>query len=1470
MLTPAILLQFSSIQNFIVDRLTKELSENYDTHFAVGDVQYRFFSTFRINEVLIEDQQGDTLLQAGSADAHFNFWKLFRQKIHISSLSLNNVHIHLQQLEEGTMNFSFLLNPDREKKKNSFIELSVGSLKIKNSQLDYTNRKRPEELAGFNPNRIRLKNINAELSIAEFKKDSINLDLRYLSAEEQSGPRLENLSFRVRGSDAGINIHELNLALPATDLSVKKIVLKDKSMKDILEFKSSLTAHIPIRNATIALNDLRSIIPGFAGSTEKINLSALISGKLANLKIQNIDIGYGKSMKMNANIEINGLPNIEESFFYGQINNLQINHTELQDLVARVQHNPFVLPEAFRELGLIAYQGNITGFLSDLVAFGIVKTALGNISSDISLKFENHLRDLYYNGTLRTAQFNLGRFISTPQLGEVKMKMNTKGTKLLNRQLKGTMTATVDQLTFNNYNYTNALFKGEYDGTGFNGNIAIKDENIDADFTGILDFRNPQLPVFNFDLLVENTNLYALNLIKQYPDSRLSFHGTTNLTGNSLDNLNGFLRIEDIRFHYHNDSLRSDEIIFNSRTGINYTNVDIQSEYLNGSFSGDFKYSTIGNTFKMVLANYLPSLGDENNGKKSLPNNVLIDLRVANTDELARVLRLPYRLGGTTTISGSINESTNKIQLTANLEALSTGKQLFENFTFNLENNRNNQLVLTGRTQMYNQKDDLQNFMLAASASNDQLDAKLMWQNNATLTNAGEIITRTRLHREEGELVVSGKILPTEIIISDSIWNLRASEANYRASEGLTINNFMFESQSQFIHIDGIASENRNDSLLVSMNDLNLDYVSQLIALQGITIGGLITGDLLMYSLLKEPIYLADVFIEKLALNETVLGDGTVNTHWNQELRQLDIRGEVLKEDQQEVAVLGGSYTPSTDSLDLNIGAKSFSVAFLNRYFEGVASNFDGIANGDFRIFGPTKKLRFEGDLMVTGGQVTIDLLQTTYRFNDRVILTPYNIALNSLTLYDEERNQASAQGNIAHDGSFDNMVYDVKIVTDNVMVMNTTSQDDDFFYGKAFASGEARIFGDFAETNIVVNGVSRPRTKCYLSMASSSSVLEGDFIRFEKKQVEQYIPDDDTGRRRIALDENRFNVKTDIQIELTPEAEIEILVDPRAGDKITGRGNGNLRIRFDTFSDVELFGTVDLDQGNYLFTLQTVIRKEFRINRGSTIVWTGDPFEAQVNINGYYPLTASLTDLIEPGELQQITSRSTVPVHCLLYLTEDLMSPSIRFGIDLPSSDESVKSRVNNIVNTEEMMNRQILYLLLFHKFFTPDYMRTTAAVGLNEGLSFATATFSAQVNNWIQSTLNTNVFSIGVDWQKTNAESDEVKAQILIQPNNRLVINGNIGYRNDNISENKFIGDFDLEYKLVESGKLRFTAYNHTIDRAQLREAKTTQGVGLIYREDFNNMQEMFEYYWRVFKKLFEKKQQPVAPEKEPISIR
>jgi hypothetical protein len=344
------------------------------------------------------------------------------------------------------------------------------------------------------------------------------------------------------------------------------------------------------------------------------------------------------------------------------------------------------------------------------------------------------------------------------------------------------------------------------------------------------------------------------------------------------------------------------------------------------------------------------------------------------------------------------------------------------------------------------------------------------------------------------------------------------------------------------------------------------------------------------------------------------------------------------------------------------------------------------------------------------------------------------------------------------------------------------------------------------------------------------------------------------------------MNVKVNLQIEVTPDAQMEMIVDPKAGDMISGTGDGNLRLEFDSYSDIKLYGTYTIYKGFYLFTLQNLFRKEFKVDQGSTLAWTGNPRTAEVNIRALYPLTASLKDLIDPNQLGNM--RTSVPVNCVLKLTDNLLKPTIGFDIDLPQSDEGVKQLVRNTITTDEMMNRQILYLLLFNRFYTPDYMRTatTSNVGTNEALSLATSTFSAQLNNWISQTFKSNNFSVGVDYRQTDVQSSDYQAQILYQPNNRLIINGNVGYRNDILttSTNRFISDVDFQYLLTESGKLRFKAYNHTVDRYQLRTAAQTQGVGFMYKEDFVSVKDLFAYYWRL---LTGTKNKNTNEEKTPV---
>ena len=144
--------------------------------------------------------------------------------------------------------------------------------------------------------------------------------------------------------------------------------------------------------------------------------------------------------------------------------------------------------------------------------------------------------------------------------------------------------------------------------------------------------------------------------------------------------------------------------------------------------------------------------------------------------------------------------------------------------------------------------------------------------------------------------------------------------------------------------------------------------------------------------------------------------------------------------------------------------------------------------------------------------------------------------------------------------------------------------------------------------------------------------------------------------------------------------------------------------------------GAFSLQSGQFDFSLGNIVRRNFTIREGSQITWDGDPLAPTLDITGFYHTTASLRDLFGSESSQIATNRTSVPVNCVLHMTDQLFNPILNFAIELPQSDESVQSQINSIINTDEMLMRQVIYLLVFNRFYTPDYLQNTQNVGLNE----------------------------------------------------------------------------------------------------------------------------------------------------------
>jgi hypothetical protein len=1447
------LLQTNGIHRFITASIETELSQKIHSRVIIGDVNYVLFNDISIRRLYIEDQHKDTLLFVDRADMHFKFWKFLEGKIIITSAKFDQFYGNLIIDKEGHSNLDFLLNAFKQPptKEPSKLEYRIYSFKLTNSSFSYTNLKVFRSLPKgiFNGNMMRFNRINTEISIPVFNKDTLSARILSLNGIERTGLVLTNIETQLTGSKKGVNIPVFDVRLPDSRLHLENIHLKYDSLADLNHFFEKVRLNAPISSSYIAFSDLKAFVPGFKNVRSAASIKGLITGRLSSLHFQQMQITYGKSFLLNADLDVNGLPDAREIFIYGQIKELHFEKAVVQDFISELWNRPFVLPNEVNQLGMIRYKGNITGFLNNLVVFGNLNTDLGSVSSDILLKFENQLRDLTYNGTIKTENFQLGKLLSNKLLGLVSFNLNTIGTKNENAKFQGTVKGAVSEIQFKKYSYRDIKLGGKYDGKGYNGTVDMKDENLDAHFDGKIDLTQ-KLPVYDFGLRIKNVNLNALKLIDTYPGALLSFNGKTSVVGNSLDNINGFIRFDSIQFKNQGKTLNVDKIQFVSRIEDQSTHFSIISDFINGTFSGNFKYSTVGQTVDKIVEKYLPALGNLNKNKLSdvSSNHIDIDLTIENTTKISDVMSLPFTLEGVSTIKGTIDEKTNKIDLSANFPSLKAIKQQLDNLSLHFESS-NKQLLLTSRAQLQ-QKDGLQNVFIKASAAKDSIASQLGWQNTQQITNAGEINAVTKFRNENGKTSALLALFPSDIIISDSTWNIHPCKVEFKADSTIQIHNFIFDNNNQFVHINGILSKSQNDSLNLGMNNLNLDFIMNLLKLKGLSIDGVVTGKATLLSVLHQPIFEANLNVKDLNLNHKWIGNGHISSNWDKETTRLLARGTFLDTKNDTVVVAKGVYTPANDTIDVHFDARRFSIEFLSQYLESVVQNLNGYASGNIRLFGTLKHgILFEGDALVKKGQASIKMLNTTYYLDDSVHLTTKTIEFRNIKIYDQERNPATVNAMLNHNGSFQHMKYDVNIKVNNILALNTSADDNDYFFGKAYANGAVHIYGDEKVANIDVNAVSQPQTKCYIQMGGTSKASNNSFINFVNKNiytskniVETHKP---TG--------GEMNVKVNLLLDINPNAEMELIVDPKAGDMISGNGSGSLQVSFDTFTDLKLYGTYIIDNGYYLFTLQNLIRKEFKIDQGSTLAWTGNPRSAQVNIRALYPLTASLKDLIDQSQIGS-TMVTSIPVNCVLKLTDNLMKPNIKFDIDLPQSDEGVKQLVRNTINTDEMMNRQILYLLVFNRFYTPDYMRTasTSNLGTNEAISFATSTLSAQLNNWISQMTKSNSLSIGFDYRQTDQLSSDYQAQILYQPNNRWVVNGNIGYRNDILTSNtnRFISDVDFQYLLTQSGKLRFKAYNHTVDRYQLYTATATQsqGMGIMYKEDFVTVKDLFSYYWHL----------------------
>ncbi len=1482
----AIVLSSSGVQTSIVHLLTESLERSLSAEVEIGKVSYRMPNHAEVDKIFIADQQGDTLLYSECVIADFRLWELVRGHVDFTGIELRKTKLYVSRSSSDTLNCQFLL--DRlPKERRKPLDLKIKDIYLNDACVSYTDYKKLSERTErwqegrLDPADVRIDSLNTMLSLNRLSGDSMDVEIKHLFLREKSGLEVDDIEMRVVVTPTEAYMPKMHIRLPHSDIATGVVHTYLPGRENLSDSIGRIKTDMHIDHADLVMRDLAALVPTMGQLDGKLSFSASCEGSVDSLHLSGLSLAYRQQSIIEGDVSLRGLPDIDSLLFNARLSKLYLTNALVEDILSDLNDKVVHAPAILNRLGYINYRGRLSGSINSMELKGLMKTGRGQITTDARLNSQKKIYtriestddesasdtitttklfgDVDFTGQVATRDFQLGKLLNIKDMGDVSLNLSVDGhTAGKDHPLHGDIKARVDAFTFRDYTYKNLELDGRYSSRGFEGEMGIDDENVSVDFSGLVDFAQA-IPQFRFTLNSHRLRFDRLNLIPSLVNSDLRFSTTIDLEGSGLDQMDGEMQIDTLTFINDEKELKmkSFRLIAEAPTKTNsMRSVKIQSDFLNAGISGQFDYSTLPITLKKMALQYVPRIISDKRlseiSSAQTNNDLNFYAYIRDLSKITDVLNIDMEVEKVPTLKGFVHESDNSILLQAAVEHLRYKKLRMDDLTLDLNNEHDRAnlglyvLTRAGQTHAGELLGDMK-LNLKASAYADSLMLSMGYESADNDHHHGELLTLTHFGQEEGTPIITLDFLPTELVLGDTVWQMRPSEIVYDGRDSIAdIDNFCLTTGHQTILANGRAGKRESDSLLVDLKDVNLSYLLEYTEIDGaITFGGLVNGWAQIYSLMSSPMFEADARMKDATINSSVMGDAHAVATLDKTNKKVDIVGDVV-EAGDTVALVTGEVIPAKNKYwSVDIDVDSVNLAFINYWTSSILDNVEGRGVGHIKVYGyrpsdTDKRVYVVGKACAMPASLGISYLGTRYSFNDTVVLDTASIRFNDITLYDKYNNPVHLNGVVNHH-LFQNFSYDVHIDVDNGLAMQLPPSNQDLFYGTVMASGEVDIKGDEKQCNINVNASTRPSTDFYLSVRSVSDASDNSFVEFVSDGAEVKPAVTKKSRRRERRDsrEGRGSTKmlVSLQVEVTPEADVTLLVSG-SGDQLRGRGAGNLRIDYDeAASDVKMYGGLVLQSGTFDFTLQNIVHRTFSFRQGSEINWTGSAIDPTINASAVYSTTASLRDLFGSDYSNVATTRSSVPVNCILYLTENLSNPTISFGIELPQSDESVASQVKSVINTEEMLMREIIYLLVFNRFYTPEFMQTNSTVGLNETYSVLTNTITGQINNWLSKI--TNNFTVGFNIRTDGAgaqSSQEYETQFQIQPTSRLLINGNVGYRYNDISNQPVFGNLDVEYKLDPSGQWRARAYTHTVDKYSLRSATTVQGIGLRFQHDFN----------------------------------
>ncbi len=1447
--TSYFVLRSPRVQTYIAQKTANYLSEMLNTEVSIGGVNINFSLDIVLEELMVKDQHHNPLISIKELQIDVKKIKRKKNMLSFDKLVMDSAFINITKYkEDSVVNWQFIAdNLSSDDTVNVIdtipLRISVADLRIINSGFVYQDQHRIPRTGQIDFDNINISRFNLSLNDFLMLGDTVSALIKRISLYEQSGFVLHDFQSDFKMSSSGMHAKDLKILTGNSDLSLD-LIFDYKDFTYFNDFLHRMKIISRINESVLDMNDLGYFAPELYGMHNVLTFSCNVKGSIDNLRVKQFKLEFGKSSHFFGNVSMNGLPDIRETYINTAVKELVTNQEDMAEVIIPGDNGTMTnleVDKILSKFGDIKIKGHFTGFYNDFVANASLYSSLGSLSTDMIFKQDEIKPVINYSGKLEAEEFDFGYFTGLQDyFGKFNLVADIEGSGLTEESVTVEMHGTIDSLDFNNNNYNSISINGNYADETFNGSLIILDEVIHLDFLGEIDFSKNQ-PVFDFTSVIKNADLNKLKLVSAEEDMMLSTKLNINFTGLSIDSIIGSIQIDSTAFRKDELLVQMDHLkldVNNDSSGVKYIN--LVSDYVDASLNGRFYLRDIHISFDKFLEEYLKSVDMISDSIKDIYSDVQtlsFQINLKNTDDISDIFIPQLSVSPNTEISGSYYSDRGDLEFDVTADEIIYADSEFKNFFLKGKSVNQKILVRTGCQRfMVSDSLGLDNFALNASIINDSVYYYLLWDNQDSVKNRGDIEGFVNFNNNPG---IEGKFNKFDVVINDSLWNVDKNNSIILDSSSVKIVKMNISSDNQFVKVNGTISEDPDDKIDLEFKEFDISNFDLLLVTDDLDINGFLNGKATMIDLYNSPNFISDISIRDLQLNNNELGSATLQSSWNDIEQSLYLKAEITYQGnygENKTLLVDGYYSPvdSTSNFDLDIAINNFKLKTIEEVFSGFSSDVSGLVSGSIKLAGTKDEPELTGEIKFLRTSVKVDYLNTTYSFTDEIEINKDNFRFNGITLYDSLGNTAVVNGKISHDRFKKDFFLDVNLKATNLSCLNTSVYQNNEFYGSVFFTGDVGITGSFKDIDIDISGETQRKTKFFIPLGSASSVSDNNYIKF----INPYdtIPQEPDQVTRVT------NLNLGMNLKVTSDAGIEIIMPSNTGN-LKANGDGNIKLDINPDDDFTIFGDYVISKGSYLFTIQNVIHKYFTIRPGGTIKWNGNPTDADISLRGVYSLRTPLNGLMQVSDSSG-TFNQRIAVDCILDLKGKLFNPEIKFSIVLPDADQEINELVYSQIDTnnQAQMSEQMIFLLVLNQFKPVSGNEVAMYSGVG-ATSFDILT--NQLNSWLSRI--SDDFDIGLNYRPGNdITSKEIEVALSTQLfNDRVLIDGNFGVAgtDDTESTSNIVGDVNVEVKITPDGRFRVKAFNKTNNVNSIEyNAPYTQGVGVFYRKEFDNLGDLF----------------------------